>query len=298
MRVPNLLKPGDQVMILSPASPPSTENWKKGIEILENWGLQVIVAPNSFNQYFGFAGTDEERRSDLQLAINDPHIKAILPLRGGYGSSRILDKIDFSPLLDHPKWIVGFSDITALLMHLDSIGLGSIHGPMPHNYVQENGSLALLKLKELLFEGKTHIELEAHPLNKMGESSGEIFGGNLSLLVHLLGSNSFADPTGKIMIIEEIGERLYHVDRMLLQLKRAGILAKLSGLLVGGFTDCEEAQLKMGKSLEALVLEHTQEYDYPIAFDFSSGHIPDNYPLIFGKKINLLVNNEKVQLTD
>jgi muramoyltetrapeptide carboxypeptidase len=298
MLIPKLLKEGDEVMIISPASPPTSENWKKGVEILQKWGLKVLFSPNFLKSNFGFAGTDEERRSDLQLAINDPNIKAILPLRGGYGCSRLLDKIDFSPLFKNPKWFVGFSDITALLMHLDSIGIASIHGPMPHNYIQKNGEIALIKLKELLFEGRTSIEIESHSMNKEGQSFGEIIGGNLSLLAHLIGSKSIGNLTGKILVIEEIGERLYHVDRMLIQLKRAGILSDLAGLLIGGFTDCQEASLKMGKSVEELVLEHTQSYHYPIAFNFPSGHIPNNYPLIFGKKINLLVNSDKVQLTD
>lgn len=298
MIIPALLNEGDEVMIISPASPPSNENWKEGVKILEKWGLKVLFSPNFLASNYGFAGTDEERLADLQLAINHPSIKAILPLRGGYGCSRLIDQLDFSPLIQQPKWMVGFSDITAILLHLDSMGIASIHGPMPHNYLQKNGEIALLKLKELLFEGKTGIELDSNSSNKTGNAFGEIIGGNLSLLVHLIGSKSFGDFEGKILVIEEIGERLYHVDRMLVQLKRAGVFSQLAGLLIGGFTNCEEASLKMGKTIKELVLEHTKEYNYPIAFDFPSGHIPDNYPLVFGKKINLLVNSDNVQLTD
>lgn len=298
MLFPELLKKGDEVMIISPASPPTSENWKNGIQALEDWGLEVHFAPNCFAQHFGLAGTDQQRLADLQLAINHPNIKAILPLRGGYGCSRILDQIDFSALFKYPKWLVGFSDITALLVHLDSIGIASIHGPMPHNYIQDGGELALEQLHQLLFEDRFSIELKSHPLNKLGENSAPIIGGNLSLLVHLLGSHSFPNPAGKILFLEEIGERLYHVDRMLVQLKRAGVFNQLSGLLIGGFTDCKEASLVIGKSLEEIILEHTEGFDFPIVFDFPSGHISNNLPLPFGKKINLLVKKDKVQLTD
>ncbi len=298
MLFPELLKKGDEVMIISPASPPTSENWKNGIQVLEKWGLIIRYAPHFLATHFGLAGTDEQRKADLQLAINDPNIKAILPLRGGYGCSRILDQIDFSPLFKQAKWIIGFSDITALLVHLESIGISSIHGPMPHNYIQIGGEDALKKLYQLLFKGQISIELPSHPLNKLGEISAPIIGGNLSLLVHLLGSKSFPTPEGKILILEEIGERLYHVDRMLVQLKRAGVFNHLAGLLVGGFTDCKEASLSIGKSVEELVLEHTEGLDFPIVFNFPSGHIPNNCPLPFGKKINLLVKKDKVQLTD
>lgn len=298
MLFPERLKMGDEVMIISPASPPTSENWKNGIQELEKWGLIVRYAPHFLATHFGLAGTDEQRKADLQLAINDPTIKAILPLRGGYGCSRLLDQIDFSPLLIHPKWLIGFSDITALLLHLDSIGIGSIHGPMPHNYIQTGGDDALEKLHQLLFEGSVSIELPSNPNNKLGDISAPLIGGNLSLLAHLIGSESFSNPAGKILVIEEIGERLYHVDRMLVQLKRAGIFNQLAGLLVGGFTDCKEASLAIGKSVEEMILEHTEGLNFPVVFDFPSGHIPNNYPLPFGKKINLLVKKDKVQLTD
>jgi muramoyltetrapeptide carboxypeptidase len=298
MLFPELLKKGEEVMIISPASPPTSENWKNGIRELEKWGLIVKYAPHFLDSHFGLAGTDQQRLADFQLAINQPSIKAILPLRGGYGCSRILDQIDFSPLFTYPKWIIGFSDITAILVHLDSIGISAIHGPMPHNYMQEGGDEALEKLHQLLFEGHFSIELKVHPLNKLGEISAPLIGGNLSLLVHLLGSSSFPNPAGKILVIEEIGEKLYHVDRMLVQLKRAGVFKQLAGLLVGGFTDCKEANLRMGRSVEELILEHTAECNFPIVFDFPIGHIPNNYPLPFGKKINLLVKKDKVQLSD
>jgi muramoyltetrapeptide carboxypeptidase len=296
--IPPYLRPGDEVAILSPASFPPTENWKQGVEVLESWGLRVRMAPNYLSRHFGLGGTDAERLSDLQQMIDDPSIKAIFPIRGGYGVSRLLDSLDFTGFVSSPKWVVGFSDITALLCELDSIGYASIQGPMPHNFCQKGGESALQNLYTALFEGVVSVAAPAHPLNRLGEASAEIIGGNLSLLSHLVGSRSFASTDGKILFIEEIGERLYHVDRMLVQLKRAGLFQKLAGLLIGGFTDCNEASLSIGKTAYELVAEHTSGTSYPIAFDFPAGHIPNNQPLIFGVKSKLLVNSAGIQLTD
>jgi muramoyltetrapeptide carboxypeptidase len=295
---PPYLQPGDEVAILSPASFPPTENWKKGVEVLESWGLTVRTAPNYLAQHFGLGGTDEERLSDLQQMLDDPTIKAIFPIRGGYGSSRLLDSVDFTGFISNPKWIIGFSDITALLCEVDRLGFASIHGPMPHNFCQKGGESALKNLHTLLFEGKLSIDSVTHPLNRIGEASAEMIGGNLSLLCHLIGSPTFANTEGKILFLEEIGERLYHVDRMLLQLKRAGLFQNLAGLIVGGFTDCQEASLSIGQSAFELVAEHTSGTSYPIAFDFPAGHIPNNQPLLFGSKTKLLVNSSGIQLTD
>ena len=296
--IPPYLQPGDEVAILSPASFPPTENWKQGVEVLESWGLRVRMAPNYLSRHFGLGGTDAERLSDLQQMIDDPSIKAIFPIRGGYGVSRLLDSLDFTGFVSSPKWVVGFSDITALLCELDSIGYASIHGPMPHNFCQKGGESALQNLYTALFEGVVSVAAPSHPLNRLGEASAEIIGGNLSLLAHLVGSQTFASTDGKILFIEEIGERLYHVDRMLVQLKRAGLFQNLAGLLIGGFTDCNEASLTIGKSAYELVAEHTSGTSFPIAFDFPAGHIPNNQPLIFGVKSKLLVNSAGIQLTD
>lgn len=296
MQTPHLLQKGDRVAIVTPASPPSSNQWKKGIEVLESWGLEVICSEHYLAKHFGLAGTDELRRSDMQTMLDDPTIKAIFPLRGGYGSSRFLDALDFSKFNNAPKWMVGFSDITAFLCHIDFLHTASIHGPMPNNFCQKGGEAALESLRQLLFVGETNIQIPAHSANRAGETSSTIIGGNLSLLAHLIGSDSFPNPAGKILFIEEIGERLYHVDRMLVQLKRAGYLSQLKGLIIGGFTDCDEAKLEIGKTIEELVLEHCAGTDYPIAFDFPAGHIPANFALPFGTKINFLVNAEIVQV--
>ncbi|CAM3810304.1 S66 peptidase family protein [Aquirufa aurantiipilula] len=298
MKTPPLLRPGDEVILVSPASHPKSDQWKQGVEILESWGLKVRLAPNALSHYFGFGGSDEERFSDFQLALDDPNIKAIFPIRGGYGSSRILDRLNFNTFVHHPKWIIGFSDITAILNHVAQLDIASIHGPMPHNFCQVGGDEALESLRSLLFEGKIQIEIPSEPENKLGQAEAGIVGGNLSLIVHLIGSKSLPDFAGNILLLEDVGENLYHIDRMVLQLKRAGLLDHLAGLIVGGFSDCKEAGLSVGKTVNQIILEHTAGSQYPIAFEFPSGHIAQNFPLVFGKKIKLLVNADNVQLTD
>ncbi len=297
MTIPPLLVPGDDVLVISPSSHPTTDRWIQGIEVLEAWGLRVNRGKNYLAVHEGFAGTDAERLTDFQAGLDDPCIKAIFPMRGGYGASRLLDSLDFSGMKRSPKWLVGFSDITAPLVHLDSLGFAGIHGPMPHNFCVEGGELALESLYRLLFHGETNLEVNASPYNRLGEVTGKAIGGNLSIVVHLLGSSSFENPAGKILCLEEVGERLYHVDRMLVQLKRAGFLQNLAGLLVGGFTDCHEAPLTIGKKYEEIIREHTEGTSYPIAFDVPFGHIPSNFALPFGTKINLSINSEKVQVT-
>jgi muramoyltetrapeptide carboxypeptidase len=297
-QIPQLLKPGNRVGIISPASHPTSDQWKAGLLVLSDWGLDIVLGDHYLAEHFGLGGTDEQRRSDLQQMLDDPSIAAIFPLRGGYGVSRLLDGLDFTKFRAHPKWIVGFSDITALLCHIDTFSIASIHGPMPNNFCQKGGEGALANLHTLLFEGRTHSSTTSHPLNRHGKAEASIIGGNLSLLTHLIGSESFPNPKGKILFIEEVGERLYHVDRLLLQLKRAGYLADLAGLIIGGFTDCNEASLEIGLRVEEMILEHTAAYHYPIAFDFPAGHIPNNLALPMGKKIKFLVNAEIVQVTD
>lgn len=298
MKTPPLLHPGDEVILVSPASHPKSDQWKQGVEVLESWGLKVRLAPNALSHYFGFGGSDEERLSDFQLALDDPKTKAIFPIRGGYGSSRILDRLNFEKFLLNPKWIIGFSDITAILNHVAQLEIASIHGPMPHNFCQVGGDEALESLRNLLFEGKIQIDIPSEPENRIGHAEAEIVGGNLSLIVHLIGSQSLPDFKGKILLLEDVGENLYHIDRMVLQLKRAGLLDHLAGLIVGGFSDCKEAGLSVGKNVNQIILEHTAGSQYPIAFEFPSGHIAQNFPLVFGKKIKLLVNADNVQLTD
>jgi muramoyltetrapeptide carboxypeptidase len=237
------------------------------------------------------AGTDEERKQDFQSFIDDPSIQAIICARGGYGSSRFIDELDFSPLLKSPKWIVGFSDITSFHVTLAKLNIASIHGIMPALFTQPNAEISLESLKDVLFNGSTQIEFAYQQANKCGEAAGVLVGGNLSLLVESLETTSSVSFDGKILVIEEISEYLYRIDRLLNQLRRAKKLDKLAGLVVGYFTDSLDTQLPFGESVEEMVLHHTQHTSYPIAFGFPSGHEQPNYAWISGASARLSVSN-------
>ena len=297
MITPPFLQQGDTVAIVSTARKNIEDNLKPTIAMLEGWGLKVKLGKTIGLDHYQLAGTDDQRAEDFQEQMDNPNIKAIWCVRGGYGTVRIIDKLDFTKFKQNPKWIIGFSDVTVLHSHLNRMGFQSIHGIMPVSVARATDE-AKNSLCTALFGDKLEYELDCDALNHVGKAKGELVGGNLSLLAHLIGSESFPNPAGKILFIEEIGERLYHVDRMLVQLKRAGYLSQLSGLIIGGFTDCEEAKLEIGKTVEELVLEHCAGTNYPIAFNFPAGHIPNNFALPFGTKIKFLVNAEIVQVTD
>lgn len=286
---PAPLKSGDKVILLSPSSPSDSLNWLKGKEILESWGLETQVSDHCNAKHFGLAGTDEERLSDLQKALDDPSIKAIFPIRGGYGLTRILDQLDFTQFQKKPKWIVGFSDITALHLAVNSLNIASIHGPMPNNFVEKEGGDKLDRLKNLLFGEISELPLPTHPFNKKGKISGEIIGGNLSLICQNLGTNTFPNPEGKILLIEDVGEKYYHIDRMMVQLKRSGLLHYIKGMIVGQFSECTEAKLSMGLEPNEIIHHHTKDFKFPIAFNAPIGHIPYNLPIILHKKTTLII---------
>ncbi len=294
--LPPFLQQGDKIAIISTARKVSPEEVSYALKVLESWGLDPICAPNLFAEYHQFAGTDEQRTADLQWALNDPQIKAIICARGGYGTSRIVDNINFSTLAQNPKWLVGFSDVTILHNHLNKLGIPSIHATMPLLFHQEGGELALDTLKASLFGHLQHYEFSAHAFNRNGEAEGQLIGGNLSLLCHGIGSPSEIDTKGKILFIEDLDEYLYHVDRMMVQLKRAGKLESLAGMVVGGLTDMNDNATPFGKTAYEIVQEHTKEYVYPLAFNLPAGHIPDNRALICGAETRLNVTCEKTFL--
>lgn len=300
MILPALLKEGDEVLIVSPASPPSNDAWKDGLETLKSWGLKVELGPHALQQAHGLAGTDAQRKADMQWALDHPRAKAILALRGGYGCTRILDQLDFTGLLNYPKWLVGFSDITAFLCHLNQLGIASLHGPMPNHYLQDGGALALQSLRTALFEGSMDIQCGAHPFNQYhmhGEVEAELIGGNLSLLVHLLGSPSFPKTQGKILFLEEVGEAHYQIDRMLVQLKRAGVLQDLAGLILGAFSECPQRGPVLGSSPEEVIAAQLQGFEYPISYHFPAGHVPHNLSLVFGLKSKFMINSSGTRLS-
>ncbi|MFZ5554714.1 MAG: S66 peptidase family protein [Bacteroidota bacterium] len=287
---PPALHPGDTIAIVATARKIERDAYSKAIDIFHSWGYKTKVMQNVSSSFHQFAGTDEERTKGLQDAINDSEVKAVICVRGGYGSLRIIDQIDFSSLEKNPKWIGGYSDITVIHNHLLSQHhIASLHCTMPVN-MASNSPEALETFKLLLEGKKPEYEIKAHSYNRPGTSEGVLCGGNLSLICALNGSVSLPDMTGKILFLEDLDEYLYHIDRMMLNLKRSGILKKIAGLVVGGFTGMKDNPVPFGKTAEEIIAEHVSEYNYPVCFGFPAGHMDDNRALMIGGKVKLSVN--------
>jgi len=268
------------------------------VKLLQAWGLEVVLGETIDASYHQFAGDDDLRARDMQRFIDDDDIKAIIAARGGYGTVRMIDKVDFSRFAQNPKWLVGFSDITVLHTHLfTNYNAQTIHGQMPVN-IPDASARSLETLRKALFGEELGYNLTSHTLNRSGEGTGILAGGNLSLLIAVSGSVSDLDYTGKILFIEDVGEYFYSIDRMMRNLKRAGKLQQLAGLIVGGFTDIKDNDIPFGQTVPEIIMDVVKEYHYPVCFDFPAGHIPDNCSLILGKTLNLSVNQEQVIITD
>ena len=281
MIIPEKLVVGDKIGIISTARKITIEELKPPIKTLESWGLKVVLGANLFQEDDQFSGTVDQRTNDLQIMIDDNSIKAILCARGGYGTVQIIDAINFTNLKKNSKWIVGYSDATVLHSHLNNLGMASLHATMPINF-EGNTNESLLSLKNALFGNLNNVECKAHPLNKFGKIEGDVVGGNLSILYSLLGSSSDIDTIGKILFIEDLDEYLYHVDRMMMNLKRNGIFGNLKGLIIGGMSDMNDNSIPFGKTAEQIILDYTKGYDFPICFGFPAGHLADNRCLILG----------------
>ena len=297
MIIPPFLKPGDRIRIVSPAGKVQKDKILPGIELLQDEGYEVVVGRHVFGKNFQYSGTDLQRAADLQEAINDPETRAIICARGGYGSLRIIEKTDFSPLLKNPKWLVGFSDVTAFHVVLNKLGIASIHGAMPGFFLENlKPSKSFFSLMELLSSGSSEVKIQAEENNCYGSCSGELVGGNLSLLYSLQGTPWQLETSGKILFIEDLSEYLYHLDRMMQNLRLSGQLKNLAGLVVGGFTDMKDNDSPFGKSAYEIILEAVQDYQFPVCFNFPAGHIPKNLALMFGGSYRLDVA-EKCLLT-
>lgn len=257
-------------------------------QILAEWGLQVIYAPNLFSEHHQFGGTDEQRSSDFQWAIDSDEIKAVFLARGGYGILRIIDRIDFSKFKEQPKWVVGYSDATILHNQLLNLGVASVHGTMCFQFTRDFESTE--SLRKLLFGEPLDYETPAFELNKPGTARGEIVGGNLSLLYALSGTPTDHDPSGKILFIEDLDEQLYHIDRMILQLKRSGKLKNLKGLIVGGMSEMKDNKVPFGQTAEEIIYSAVKDYTYPVCFHFPAGHIPNNHAFCVGRDVEMNVN--------
>ena len=293
---PSPLQKGDLIYITAPAKAIEKEHLDFAIQLFEKQGFRVLLSEHCAGQHHYFSGTDEERRADLQFGLDHPEVKAILCARGGYGCVRIVDELQWAGMLREPKWLIGFSDITVFHQRLQRFGLQSIHGTMVLN-LTENTSEAIDTLFHALKGQSYVISSQPDNFNKTGLATGELAGGNLSIIYSLLGTNDQIDYSGKILFIEDLAEHIYHIDRMLYAFKKAGVLEKINGLVIGGMTDLEDTTVPFGKTVEELILAPFEYRNIPIAFGFPAGHINDNRALIFGRECQLSVEESGAKLS-
>ncbi len=295
---PPFLKRGDKTGIVAPGRKVKPSDIEASIDFFEAWELQVVLAKNLFsNDHSYLAGTDSQRLYDLQSMMDDTSIRAIICARGGYGSTRILDQLDFNSFLKSPKWVAGFSDITAFHLKLSKINVASVHGTMPILFSKKESAESIESLRRILFGEPQHFLVEQHQLNQRGRGIGQLIGGNLSLLTDSIGTANELDTNGKILVIEEVDEYLYKIDRMMIQLKRAGKLNNLNGLIIGHMTDVKDTELKFGERMEDIIRNHTSSFQFPIAFNFPIGHENPNLAWIYGAVAQLDVTEQNSSLS-
>jgi len=292
---PQPLQQGDLVAIVTTARKIDRADIQKAIELLESWGLNAVVGKTIGKAEHQFGGTDADRITDFQEAMNNDAVKAIWCARGGYGTVRIIDALDFTAFISNPKWVLGFSDVTALHSHLHNLGVHTIHGLMPIT-VKNSTSQAITSLKNCLFGNDIRYELPCESSNKYGNAEGVLVGGNLSMLYSLLGSVSAIKTDGKILFIEDLDEYLYHVDRMMMNLKRNGYFNNLKGLIVGGMTKMNDNTVPFGKTAVEIILDTIKEFDFPVCFNFPAGHLKDNRAMEFGRVVKFSVGKEYTTL--
>ena len=294
---PASIQKGDTVGLLALACKVDFEILRPAIELMENvWGLKVILGKSLTSEYHQFAGDDTVRANDFQEMLNNPEIKAIFSARGGYGSSRLLDSIDFTAFQKQPKWVIGFSDITAVHCHIHTLNIESLHATMPKLFLQEGGEQSLESLRKILFGEAVNYKVQPQIMNRLGMANGQLIGGNLALLVHIIGSKSDINYDEKILFLEDVNEYLYNIDRMMIQLKRSGKLQNLAGLIVGSFSDCQDNDVPFGKTANEIIQEAVSSYDFPVCYDFPVGHEVDNWAMPCGREVSLLVEEYGVSL--
>lgn len=289
MIIPPYLQKGDTIAIVATARKNIEDNLQPAISWLKNWGLEVVIGNTIGLDHNQLAGTDEQRAADFQAQLDNPNIKAIWCVRGGYGTVRMIDLLDFSKFKEHPKWIIGFSDVTVLHSHLNTLGYASIHGIMPVS--AKASQEAKETLRKALFGEPLQYKLPCENMNRLGVAKGELVGGNLSILYSLFGSESAIDCTDKILFMEDLDEYLYHMDRMMMNLKRNGCLESLKGIIVGGMTKMKDNEIPWGKNALEIIDDVTKKYNIPIIYNFPAGHMADNRALIFGRQISMEVNS-------
>jgi len=293
MLKPAFLKKGDKIAIVSTARMITAKEIKEAIYFLETCGFQPVLGATIDQQYHQFAGNDQMRADAFQQLLDDDEIKAIWCARGGYGTIRIIDVLNFSSFCKRPKWIIGYSDITVLHSHINTLGVSTMHAAMPID-IHKGTKEAIDVFRNLLFGSKTGYRIAASKKNILGRAKGQLVGGNLSILYSLCGSKSSLDTDGKILCIEDLDEYLYHIDRMLWNLKRNGYFENLAGLIVGGMSKMHDNTIPFGKKAKKIILEIVEEYNFPVVFNFPMGHIEDNRPLILGAEVSIEVKKNEV----
>jgi muramoyltetrapeptide carboxypeptidase len=296
MTTPATLQKGDTIAILATARKNVDDNLKPAIDLAHSWGLEVVIGSTIGLDNNQLAGTDEQRAADFQKQLDNPNIKAIWCVKGGYGTVRIIDLLDFTAFKKHPKWIIGFSDITVLHNHLNTMGFKTLHAVMPIT-VPRATKEAIESLRQSLFGTGLRYEITTAPMNKMGKATGELVGGNLSILYSLLGSPSAIDCHDKILFIEDLDEYLYHIDRMMMNLKRNGCLESIKGIVVGSMTKMKDNDIPWGKNAVQIIEDITKNYNVPIIYNFPAGHIQDNRALILGSTVTIEVTPTKSSLS-
>ena len=292
---PPALNPGDLIYITAPAkiTDPKTVFFAK--EYLEKKGFKVLVSAHCFGSHNYFSGTDEERMLDLQFGMDHPDVRAILCARGGYGSIRLVDRINWANMLREPKWLIGFSDITVFHHRLNKLGVQSIHGSMPINF-EKNTTASISTLVNCLIGQWPNISVAPNQSNKPGVAIGNLIGGNLSIVYSMLGTDDQYDFEDSILFLEDVGEHYYQVERMIFALGKAGVFEKTKGLIIGGMTELEDTDPPLGRSIEEIILEQLRFSNMPVIFNFPAGHIEDNRAIVFGKKVQLTVGEAEVKI--
>ena len=294
--IPSFLRAGDNIHIVSPSGAIQPGFIDGATKLLSSWGLKVTEGKYARTEYGRFAGTKDERTADLQQALDDPNVKAILCSRGGYGLAQIIDKIDFSSFAKSPKWLIGFSDITILHNAITALGIASMHGIMT-KYLTElpEESDQITSFKNLLFGTPSNFSIKPEAENRLGQAEGKLIGGNLSVMMGMRSTPFDLDFHNNILFIEDVGEKPYQIDRMMQSLRLSGVLKQISGLVVGQFSDYDEDPLMM-QSVAEIILAAVSEYDYPVCFNFPAGHVDYNLSLILGEQAELFVESDKVRL--
>jgi muramoyltetrapeptide carboxypeptidase len=295
MKTPSYIQKGYTVAIISTARKISLIEIEAAINLLTSWGLKVVVGKTIGLENNQFAGTVQERIDDFQSVLDDESVKAVWCARGGYGTVQLIDYLNFNTFIKYPKWIIGYSDITVLHAHIHNLGIETIHATMPVN-IPKNSTESIESLKNVLFGNPLKYEFLSHDMNIFGNAKGQLIGGNLSVLYSLLGSESSISTENKILFIEDLDEYLYHIDRMLQNLKRNGYFENLNGIIVGGMTQMNDNEIKYGKTAEEIILEIVKPYNIPVVFGTPFGHLDDNKALILGRTIQLISTADTVQI--